>query len=242
VALELDQGFGLPEAADLDGGHPMAASAPARPPRNALRGGPVRRGRSAGQRGREHRCYSIASPPDTPGRIDLIIRRIPDGRFSAALDAGLRLGDRLRIRGPIGQFTLRLSHRPMIMAAVGSGMAPIRAMLHHLVVRDNQRPVTFFYGARTDGDLFLLDELTELARTHPWFRFVPTLSRPERNAAAWAGATGRVTDVLAQMGTLRGHEAHLCGPPPMIDATIDVLLSQACKRRHIYFDRFVPTG
>jgi NAD(P)H-flavin reductase len=81
-----------------------------------------------------------------------------------------------------------------------------------------------------------------LARTHPWFRFVPTLSRPERNAAVWAGATGRVTDVLAQMGTLRGHEAYLCGPPPMIDATIDVLLSQACKQRHIYFDRFVPTG
>jgi NAD(P)H-flavin reductase len=72
---------------------------------------------------------------------------------------------------------------------------------------------------------------------------VPTLSRPERNSAAWAGATGRVTDVLAQqMGTLRGHEAYLCGPSPMIDATLEVLLSLGCKRRHIFFDRFVPTG
>jgi ferredoxin-NADP reductase len=131
----------------------------------------------------------------------------------------------------------------MVMVAVGSGMAPIRSMLHHLVARDNRRRVTFFYGARTDHDLFLLDELLELERAHPWFRFVPTLSRPERNAAAWAGATGRVTDVLArQMGTLRGHEAYLCGPAPMIDATIEVLLTLACKRRHIFFDRFVPTG
>jgi len=72
---------------------------------------------------------------------------------------------------------------------------------------------------------------------------VPVLSRPERNAAAWAGATGRVTDVLTrQMGTLRGHEAYLCGPPPMVDTTVEVLLALACKRRHIFFDRFVPTG
>jgi NAD(P)H-flavin reductase len=143
----------------------------------------------------------------------------------------------------MGQFALRLSHRPMVMVAVGSGLAPIRSMVHHLVARDNQRPVTFFYGARTDRDLFLLDELTGLARAHPWFRFVPALSRPERNAAPWAGATGRITDVLArQVGTLRGHEAYLCGPASMVDATIEVLLSLACKRRHILFDRFVPTG
>jgi alkene monooxygenase reductase len=196
-----------------------------------------------GSGGREHRCYSVASPAAAPGRIDLIVTRIPDGRFSAALDGGLRTGDRLRVRGPMGQFTLRLSHRPMVMVAVGSGLAPIRSMIHHLVARDNQRQVTFFYGARTDRDLFLRDELTELARAHPWFRFVPVLSRPEHNAAAWAGATGRVTDVLArQAGTLRGHEAYLCGPAPMIDATIEVLLTLGCKRRHIFFDRFVPTG
>jgi NAD(P)H-flavin reductase len=116
-------------------------------------------------------------------------------------------------------------------------------MLHHLVARDNQRPVTFFYGARTDHDLILIDELTDLAHAHPWFRFVPALSQPEHNVAAWAGATGRVTDVLTrQVGTLRGHEAYLCGPPPMVDATIEVLLALACKRRHIVFDRFVPTG
>jgi alkene monooxygenase reductase len=196
-----------------------------------------------GSGGRELRCYSIANPPAELGRIDLIVKSIPDGRFSSTLDAGLRTGDRLRVRGPIGQFTLRLSHRPMVMVAVGSGMAPIRSMLHHLVARGNQRQVTFFYDARTDRDLLLLDELSELERVHPWFRFVPALSRPERNAAAWAGASGKVTDVLARhTGTLAGHEAYLCGPPPMVDATIEVLLSRACKRRHIFFDRFVPTG
>jgi ferredoxin-NADP reductase len=37
-------------------------------------------------------------------------------------------------------------------------------------------------------------------------------------------------------------EAYLCGPPPMIDAAIEMLKTAGCKERHIYFDRFVPSG
>lgn len=196
-----------------------------------------------GSDGREWRSFSMANPPGEPDRLDLIIKRIPGGRFSANLDGGLLPGDRLRARGPAGQFRIQLSHRPMVMVAGGSGMAPIRSMLHHLVARGNQRPVTFFYGARTDRDLFLLDELAGLERAHPWFRFLPALSEPERNAEPWDGATGMVTDVLhREMPSLRGHEAYLCGPPPMIDAAIEVLLATGCKQRHIFFDRFVPSG
>jgi alkene monooxygenase reductase len=196
-----------------------------------------------GSGGQEWRSFSMANPPGEPGRVDLIIKRIPGGRFSSTLDDGLRPGDRLRVRGPAGQFKVQLSHRPMVMVAGGSGMAPIRSMLHHLIARDNRRRVTFFYGARSDRDLFLLDELAGLERTHPWFRFVPALSEPERNLGPWQGATGMVTDVLRrELPSLHGHEAYLCGPPPMIDAAIGVLLASGCKQRHIFFDRFVPSG
>ena len=52
-----------------------------------------------------------------------------------------------------------------------------------------------------------------------------------------------VTEVLARhLPSTRGTEAYLCGPPVMIDAAIDVLKSTGCKERHIYFDRFVPSG
>jgi alkene monooxygenase reductase len=196
-----------------------------------------------GSGGRDDRCYSIANPPGEHGRIDLIIKRVPGGRFSARLDGGLRPGDRLRVRGPMGQFTLRLSHRPMVMVATGSGIAPIRSMLHHLAARANQRLVTFFYGARTEHDLPLLAEMRGLEREHGWFRFVPVLSRPGSSGSAWSGATGRVTAALGRhLPSCRGHEAYLCGSPPMVDAATQALLAAGCKRQHIFFDRFVPTG
>jgi alkene monooxygenase reductase len=189
------------------------------------------------------RSFSMANPPGQAGRVDLIIKVLPGGTFSATLDATVVCGDRVRLRGPFGQFCVRLSHRPMIMVAGGSGMAPILAMLKDLAATPNRRKVTFFYGARSHRDLFLVDELTDLAERHDWFRFVPALSEPAGADGDWAGESGLITEVLARhLPSTRGMEAYLCGPPPMIDAAISVLSSTGCKDRHIYFDRFVPSG
>jgi len=142
----------------------------------------------------------------------------------------------------MGQFGVRLSHRPMVMVAGGSGMAPVLAMLKDLAAAGNRREVTFFYGARTCTDLFLLDELNALAAEHDWLTFVPALSEPSGDDG-WEGETGLVTEVLSRRcPSTTGMEAYLCGPPPMIDAAIEVLKSTGCKERHIYFDRFVPSG
>jgi alkene monooxygenase reductase len=189
------------------------------------------------------RSFSMANPPGEAGRVDLIVKVIPGGAFSAALDSGIARGDQLRLRGPFGQFGVRLSHRPMIMMAGGSGMAPIFAMLKDLAATRNRRDVIFFYGARSRRDLFLLGELEGLASSHDWFTFVPALSEPDPADRDWAGPNGLVTEVLARhLPSTRGTEAYLCGPPVMIDAAIDVLKSTGCKERHIYFDRFVPSG
>jgi len=189
------------------------------------------------------RSFSMANAPAQAGRVDLIVKVLPGGAFSAILDTAVTCGDRMRLRGPFGQFGVRLSHRPMIMVAGGSGMAPILAMLRDLTATQNRREVTFFYGARSRRDLFLIDELSDLAATHDWLRFVPALSEPSVAGGDWAGETGLITEALARhLPSTRGMEAYLCGPPPMIDAAIDVLRSTGCKDRHIFFDRFVPSG
>jgi alkene monooxygenase reductase len=189
------------------------------------------------------RSFSMANSPGEAGRVDLIIKMLPGGAFSAALDTAVTSGNRMRLRGPFGQFGVRLSHRPMIMVAGGSGMAPILAMLGDLAATRNRREVIFFYGARSRRDLFLVAELRDLALAHDWLTFVPALSEPAPADGDWAGETGLITEVLARrLPSTRGMEAYLCGPPPMIDAAIDVLAAAGCKERHIFFDRFVPSG
>ena len=190
----------------------------------------------------EWRAYSMSNPPHEKGVIEITVKVISGGRFSSRIDREICEGCRLRLRGPLGQFAVRLSHRPMIMVAGGSGMGPIRAMVHDLVAKDNERPVVFFYGARTDKDLFLVEEFRAIEAQHRWFEFVPVLSEAER-CERWTGETGLVTEAVARrFDGFRGYEGYLCGPPAMIDAAIDLLCGRGCKSRHVFFDRFVPSG
>jgi NAD(P)H-flavin reductase len=74
------------------------------------------------------------------------------------------------VSGPFGQLKVRLSHRPIIMIAGGSGLAPIESMSADLADRRNTRPVTVFFGARTAADLFHLERLEAIGGRMPAWR------------------------------------------------------------------------
>ena len=92
------------------------------------------------------RCYSIASSPARPDRIELVVKRIAGGAFSG-VDRFFVPGLKLKIRGPYGESYLRASDRPVILAATGSGIAPMLAMLRWSAEREDPRRFEFYYGA-----------------------------------------------------------------------------------------------
>ncbi len=189
----------------------------------------------------EVRSFSLANPPSRSDVIDLIIKMLPGGRFAQLLNGQLSVGDKLRVYGPLGQMKVRLSHRPIVMIAGGSGLAPFLSMLTELAEQRSERPVTLFFGARRAEDLYALDRIAELQRRMPALRFIPALS--EERPADWHGETGLVTDVVARcMPDLSGHDAYLAGPPPMIDAAVPLLVKLGVRERNIHFDAFVPSG
>ena len=128
----------------------------------------------------------------------------------------------------------------MIMRGRRIRDGPILAMLKDLAATRTAVTVIFFYGARSRRDLFLVDELEEPRRSQDWFTFVPALSEPDRGRRRLGGQTGLITEVLARHLHRPGGWSYLCGPPPMIDAAIDVLKPTGCKERHIYFDGSCP--
>jgi propane monooxygenase reductase subunit len=120
-------------------------------------------------------------------------------------------------------------------------MAPILALLRALAERESTRDIVFYYGARTKRDLCFEDELHELERTLPSFRYVPALSEPD--GADWDGETGLITDVLKRREDgLTGAHAYVCGPPPMVEAAMPVLEALGVEHRRIYYDKFTTTG
>jgi propane monooxygenase reductase subunit len=192
----------------------------------------------------EHRSFSMANTPSDRGRLEFMIKLYPGGRFSGLLaDGGISVGDTLEVRGPYGVFTLReSSERPLLFIGGGAGMAPILSLLRAMSERGTVRPAAYYYGARGERDLFHLEEIAALGADLADFRFVPALSEPDEDAG-FVGETGLITDVVVRGETgLAGVDAYLCGPPPMVDAAIELLKAQGVPEQQIFFDKFTTTA
>jgi propane monooxygenase reductase subunit len=193
----------------------------------------------------EHRSFSMANSPRDPERLEFMIKLYEGGRFSGLLanGDGIAVGDELTCKGPFGMFTLRdSSPRRLVFIAGGAGMAPILSLLRSMAEMGTERPATFYYGARTTGDLFALEEIARLGAELPDFTFVPALSEAEEGGD-WEGESGLITDVVDRLeDDLADVDAYLCGPPPMVDAAIALLERRGCPEAHIYFDRFTTSA
>ncbi|MGA2409326.1 MAG: 2Fe-2S iron-sulfur cluster binding domain-containing protein [Candidatus Binataceae bacterium] len=187
------------------------------------------------------RAYSMANPPSDRHHIELIVKLMPNGAFSSYLESEIKVGDRLRLFGPLGQLKVRLSYRSILAIAGGSGMAPILSMLADLAEKGNARPITFFFGARREEDLYLQDRIESIRQRMPALETIFVLS--DEQPPGWRGETGLVTEALARrLPTLKNCDAYLCGPPGMIEAAMPLLIERGVRERNIYFDAFVPSG
>lgn len=190
------------------------------------------------------RSYSFATPPRGGAGVDLhfYVRRVPGGAFTEWLFGADRSGTSVTVAGPQGAFGLRPHDAPILCIGGGSGLAPLKCILEQALWEGVRRPVTLLFGARTQADLLCLKEIETMARAWPaQFRFIPALSA-EPDDSSWGGERGLVADVAARMESLVGHQAYLCGPPPMVDAAEAMLLGFGVPPGAIFADRFFDRG
>jgi propane monooxygenase reductase subunit len=177
------------------------------------------------------------------GLLEFVIRIYPDGLFSTFLDTKVEVGDRLDVTGPFGVFTLRdAPTADLVFLGGGAGMAPILALLRSMAERGIDRKATFYYGARRRKDLCFEEELAALEEKLPGFHYVPALSEPEEGDD-WSGEVGLITDVARRLTSdLSGADAYVCGPPPMVEAALELLPELGVTDKRIFYDKFTTTG
>ncbi|MFH0919471.1 MAG: FAD-binding oxidoreductase [Fibrobacterota bacterium] len=182
------------------------------------------------------RAYSIATPPSQRNAVELILRRLPHGISTTWAFDHLHEGEEVAFTGPHGSFRLSDTQAPFIMAAGGSGMAPIRSILYDMNDKGIRRPGTYFFGMPAEADLFMNDEMASLAAALPDFYFVPVVMR---SGADWKGDTGTPIDAVERrFSDLSAHEAYLCGSPGMIEACIRSFTARGMKESAIFYDKF----
>ncbi len=165
------------------------------------------------------RSYSMATAPHVEGNLSLHIRHMPGGVFTDQVFSTMKERDILRFEGPHGSFFIREdSEKPVILLASGTGFAPIKAIVDHLIYTKSTRAVHLYWGGRRPADLYMhelcLGWQNELAN----FQYTPVVSDAlaEDN---WSGRSGFVhLAVMQDYADLAAHQVYACGAPVMVES------------------------
>src|SRR5471032_1209537 len=166
----------------------------------------------------KRRSYSMANAPQDGGPVTLHIRHLPGGLFTDQVFSTLKERDILRFEGPMSTFFLRDdSDKPVVLLASGTGFAPIKAIVEHLVHSGSTRPMTLYWGGRRPQDLYMDALCRQWAVELPQFKYVPVVSNA-LDEDDWHGRTGFVHQaVIDDLPDLSGHQVYACGAPIVVD-------------------------
>jgi CDP-4-dehydro-6-deoxyglucose reductase/ferredoxin-NAD(P)+ reductase (naphthalene dioxygenase ferredoxin-specific) len=181
------------------------------------------------------RDYSMANVPGDP-TLEFHVRLTASGATSRHVAERLAVGDSVRVEGPFGTSYLRENHRgPIIAIAGGSGMAPIGSIVEHALQLALPQPIHFYFGVRTEQDLYLHEHFVARAACYANLRFTPVLS--EAGDAGYR--RGLVHEAVASdFGDFDGCKAYLAGPPVMVEAASAMLGRRGIRPSDIHADAF----
>jgi CDP-4-dehydro-6-deoxyglucose reductase, E3 len=193
--------------------------------------------------GGRRRSFSLANPPHDSSLLELHVRLAPGKGFTQWLFDTAERGALLRIEGPIGQFIYRESARPLVLIAGGTGFAPLKAILRHVLERGSTRRIHLYWGARTPRDLYEHPTLLQWSARYDSLEYVPVLSAANtQRPTDWAGAeplVGWVHEiVLARQTNIADCEVYAAGPPAMIEAIRSTFAARGLPPEQLNFDSF----
>ena len=184
-----------------------------------------------------HRSFSIANAPHNDEFLELHIRLVEDGRFTPKVFNSMHNKDLMRIEGPHGSFFYHEdSEKDILLMAGGTGFAPIKGIVEHLLSEQVTRPVYLYWGVRTQADLYLRELAEQWAADNKNIQFIPVISDADEQ---WSGRTGYVHEaVLSDFDDLSSFDIYTCGPPAMITAAEQSFQEKGMDKAHFYYDSF----
>ena len=182
------------------------------------------------------RAYSLASAPGEP--VAITVERLAGGEVSPYLTQELRAGDELELRGPIGGYFVwdAADPSPLLLAAGGSGIVPLRAILRHHERTGSAAPARLLYSARSLPDVIYRGELDH-AGEHVEITYALTRRQPP----GWTGHAGRVdAALLAQAAWQAAADplAFVCGPTSFVESVAAGLVGLGYPPGRVRTERF----
>jgi naphthalene 1,2-dioxygenase ferredoxin reductase component len=189
----------------------------------------------------EHvRPYSMAGL-SSDELLEFHVRVVPGGRVSGYIANQLKVGDTVRVSGPMGSAYLRRKHTgPVLCVAGGTGLAPILSIIRGAEQAGMNNAIHLYFGVRSARDVYGLPWLHELRERYPQLQPHVVVTAGDQLPGQ---RNGLVTDAIAKdWGDLSGWRAYLCGSPPMVEATTLLAQQKKLAPEKIYADAFYASA
>jgi NAD(P)H-flavin reductase/ferredoxin len=184
------------------------------------------------------RSYSIANIPQQDNRLELHIRRLPNGQFSNWAHDEMETGTSLILSQAQGSchYLPGRAEQPLVLVGTGSGLAPLLGIITDALEQAHSGPIHLFHGSRDLNGLYLMDEMRELAAKFDNFHYMPCLSGETADDNI---TQGRAHDIaLSVIQNFKGWRVYLCGHPEMVRQTKKMTYLNGASITDIYADAF----
>jgi toluene monooxygenase electron transfer component len=197
------------------------------------------------------RAYSMVNFAPKTERLVFVVKKKPDGRMTQWLFRDAVTGSRVDLFGPLGAATFDPgAGKNLLCIAGGSGIAGMMSILSRATQEHyfERHASHLFFGVRTRRDVFFLDELAAFHAEARGALRVTVAFSDEDVDPQWGVrypqlgfGKGFVHAVAAEgmQGRWENVRAYAAGPPPMVDATLRMLLREGkLKPDSIRYDKF----
>jgi NAD(P)H-flavin reductase/ferredoxin len=183
------------------------------------------------------RAYSIASRCDQQKMIELHIKRHDHGLLSRWLHDDVCIGDAIHLSPATGDcfYTDDHHNKPIIMAATGTGLAPLYGILQEAIAQQHTAPIYLYAASGDPSGLYYMNELIALANTHASIHYTPVVKRHTENGILEQDLSQTIKE---RHSDLNGHKIFLCGAPAMVKDLQRQCFFQGASSRDISVDAF----
>lgn len=176
------------------------------------------------------RCYSLCSSPFTDDALTVTIKRTTDGYASNWLCEHARVGMRIHVLAPSGNFVPKTLDDDFLLMAAGSGITPIMSIAKSALAEGGGQ-VTLLYANRDDKSVIFADALRELSAKYP----------DRLTVVHWLESLQGMPSVaaLARLAApYTGRPVYICGPGPFMDAARNALESLKVPAAQVHIEVF----
>ena len=161
--------------------------------------------------------------------------KISESAFKKKFNS-LKIGDKIKIKGPMGIFVLDENAKNIVFLGGGIGITPFRNMIKYSTDKKLQIKLTLIYSNRIPDEICYKDEWPLFEKQNPNLKVVNTITDDEN----WQGMKGRISDAIIKefCTDLNNTLFYICGPPAMVEGLSQLLKSMNVPQKNIKIEKF----